>query len=199
MHLQEQLQLLLQNLIVKEPIDILENEGSSVLTQLDPSRINTAFDELINTIRGRPCTYTPDEKLQAFLYGLTEGKRTICGISRCVQTSVVQMFLHLDDSISYATLDRFWHQLSMVAEQVFENLVGHVKQLDILGDRQAADTTSIVTTFQDDPDTSWSYDATKDTYYFGYGLLLVVDVHSELPIAARFIQRKQVLKKIAFK
>jgi hypothetical protein len=47
----------------------------------------------------------------------------------------------------------------------------------------------------DDPDATWSYDATKKKYYFGYGLLLVVDVATEIPIAARFIKRKQASKK----
>jgi hypothetical protein len=47
----------------------------------------------------------------------------------------------------------------------------------------------------DDPDAAWNYDATKKKYYFGYGLLLVVDVDTELPIAAKFIQGKQAKKK----
>ena len=160
MHSQEQLSLLLQNYIVKELIDILENEGSCVLKELDFSSLNTVFNESKTTQRGRPYLYDPDEKLKAFLYGLAEGKRTIRGISRCIQTSVAQMFLHLDTSMSYATLDRFWHQLSQVAEQVFENLVDHIKQLGILGDYQAVDSTSIETPFNDDPDATWNYDAT---------------------------------------
>jgi len=46
MHSQEQISLLLQHPIVQELIDILENEGSSVLKQLDFSSINTVFVEL---------------------------------------------------------------------------------------------------------------------------------------------------------
>jgi transposase len=195
MHSQEQLTLLLTNPIMQELIDILENEGSSIIKELDFSSINTIFTELKTTKRGRPYTYHPDEKLKAFLYGFAEGKRTIRGISRCIQTSVAQMFLHLETSMSYATLDRFWHQLSQIAEHVFEHLVNYIKQLNLLGDYQAVDTTSIETSFQDDPDATWNYDATKKKYYYGYGLLLVVDVHTELPIAARFIQGKQAAKK----
>ena len=78
-HSQEQIKLLLQNTVVKELIDILENEGSNILKQLIFSSINTVFNELKTTNRGAPCTYTPDIKLQAFLYGLAEGKRTIRG------------------------------------------------------------------------------------------------------------------------
>jgi len=44
MHSQEQLSLLLQNPIVKELIDILENEGSSILKELDFSSIRTVFN-----------------------------------------------------------------------------------------------------------------------------------------------------------
>jgi len=97
--------------------------------------------------------------------------------------------------MSYSTLDRFWHQLSQVAEHVFEHLVDYIKRLDIFGNYQAADSTSVETPFMDDPDATWSYDATKKKYYFGYGLLLVVDVETEIPLAARFIQRKQASKK----
>jgi hypothetical protein len=111
-----------------------------------------------------------------------------------VRTSVAQLFLNLDHCISYATLDRFWHQFSGFAEQIFEILVDYIKHLGLLGDTHAADTTSIETPYQDDPDATWSYDATKKKYYFGYGLLLVIDVDTELPIAVRFIQRKQAKK-----
>lgn len=195
MHSQEQLQLLLKNPIAQELIEVLENEGSSVLKELDFSSINTVFNGLKTSKRGRPNTYTPNIKLKAFLYGLAEGKRTIRGISRCLKTSVAQMLLHLETSMSYSTLDRFWHQLSQIVEYVFKNLVNYIKQLGILGDYQAADTTSIETPFLDDPDAAWNYDATRKRYYYGYGLLLVVDVDTELPIAARFIQGKQAAKK----
>jgi len=69
-----------------------------------------------------------------------------------------------------------------------------VADLGILGTWQAVDSTSIKTPFLDDQDATWNYDATKEEYYFGYGLLLVVDVDSQLPVATRFIQRKQPRK-----
>jgi len=78
---------------------------------------------------------------------------------------------------------------------VFKDLVRVVDHLGLYGNRQAADTTSIETPFEDDPDAAWNYDATKKKYYFGYGLLLVVDVDTELSIAAKFIQGKQAKKK----
>ena len=56
--------------------DILENEGSSILKELDLSTVNPVFDTLKTTNRGRPRVYEPDKKLQSFLYGLAEGKRT---------------------------------------------------------------------------------------------------------------------------
>jgi hypothetical protein len=46
MHSQEQISLLLQNPIVKELIDILENEGSSILKELDLPTVNPVFDTL---------------------------------------------------------------------------------------------------------------------------------------------------------
>ncbi|MEM4258258.1 MAG: transposase [Candidatus Thermoplasmatota archaeon] len=78
-----------------------------------------------------------------------------------------------DSGIKFAT----------VAESVFKEFAQIVKSLGILGTVQAVDSTSISTPYLDDPDAVWSYDATKKEYYFGYGLLLVVDVETQLPIA----------------
>ncbi|HER45540.1 MAG TPA: IS4/IS5 family transposase, partial [Thermoplasmatales archaeon] len=50
------------------------------------------------------------------------------------------------------------------------------------------------TPYLDDADAVWSYDSTKGEFYYGYGLLLVVDVQTQLPIAAQFVQRKQASK-----
>ena len=52
-HSQEQLKLLLKNPIVQELFDILENEGSSVLKELDLSYVNTVFDNEKTTNRDR--------------------------------------------------------------------------------------------------------------------------------------------------
>jgi len=96
--------------------------------------------------------------------------------------------------MSYATLERFWHQLAIVVEQVFAELTRMIADLEILGAVHAVDSTSISTPFKDDPDAVRSYDSTKKEFYYGHGLLLVVDVGTQLPIAARFVQRKQASK-----
>jgi hypothetical protein len=195
MHSQEQLQLLLEKPIVQELIDILENEGKCVLKHLDLSYVDEVFEQQKSSERGRPWIYTPSIKLKAFLYGLSEGKDSIHGVARSVQTSVAQVFLGLEQGgMSYATLERFWHQLAIVAEQVFMELAQMIASLGILGNIHAVDSTSISTPYLDDPDAVWSYDATKGEFYFGYGLLLVVDVNTQLPIAAQFVQRKQASK-----
>ena len=96
--------------------------------------------------------------------------------------------------MSYSTLERFWHQLAIVVEQVFAELTRMIADLEIFGAVLAVDSTSISTPFKDDPDAVWSYDSTKKEFYYGHGLLLVVDVGTQLPIAARFVQRKQASK-----
>jgi len=195
MHSQEQLALLLQNTIVQELLDILENEGKCVLKHLNLAYVDEVFTQQKNTNRGRPWVYTPGEKLKAFLYGLSEGKNSIHGVARMVQTSVAQVFLGLEQGgMSYTTLERFWHQFAVVAETVFKELAVIIANLGILGTIQAVDSTSISTPYQDDPDAVWSYDATKKDYYYGYGLLLLVDVETQLPIAAQFVQRKQATR-----
>jgi len=196
MHSQERLELLLDNPIAQELIEILENEGKCVLEHLDFSFIDEVFEQQKATDRGRPWIYAPSLKLKAFLYGFSEGKVSIHGVARSIQTSVAQVFLGLPQGgMSYATLERFWHQFADIAEKVFRMLVRLIASLGILGTTQAVDSTSIATPYRDDPDAVWSYDATKKQYYFGYGLLLVVDVGTQLPIAARFVQRKQASTK----
>jgi len=195
MHSQERLELLLQNKIVQELLDILENEGKCVLKHLNLSYVDEVFGQQKSTLRGRPWIYAPSIKLKTFLYGLSEGKDSIHGVARMVQTTVAQVFLGLEQGgMSYATLERFWHQLATVAEQIFQELAHIIAGLGILGTIHAVDSTSISTPYFDDPDAVWSYDATKKEYYYGYGLLLVVDVETQLPIAARFVQRKQASK-----
>ena len=194
MHSQEQLQLLLESPIVQELLEILETEGKAVLQHLDFSFIDQLFEQRKTTKKGRPRTYPPSNDLRALLYGLAEGKHTIRGISRTIRTSVAQVFLGLDDGMSYATLNRFWHQFAIVAESAFKELAMVLADLGILGKVYAVDSTSITIPYLDDPDAVWSYDATKKEFYYGYGLLLVVDVDTQLPIAAQFVQRKQALK-----
>lgn len=195
MHSQEQLSLLLQNPIVQELLDILENGGKCVLKHLDLSHVDEVFEQQRSTNRGRPWIYTPCDKLKAFLYGLSEGKDSIHAIARMVQTSVAQVFLDLEQGgMSYTTLERFWHRFAIVAESVFKELAKTVANLGILGTIHAVDSTSITTSHLDDPDAVWSYDATKKDYYYGYGLLLTVDVETQLPLAACFVQRKQATK-----
>jgi len=194
MHSQEQLKLLLESPIVQELLDILENEGKAVLQHLEFSYIDQLFEQRKKTKKGRPRTYPPSDNLRALLYGLAEGKHTLRGISRTIRTSVAQVFLGLDDGMSYATLNRFWHQFATVAESVFKELAQMIADLGIIGGIHAVDSTSISTPYLDDADAVWSYDSTKGEFYYGYGLLLVVDVQTQLPIAAQFVQRKQASK-----
>lgn len=194
MHSQEQMQLLLENPIAQELLDILENEGKAVLQHLDLSYIDQLFDQTKITHRGRPRVYPPSANLKALLYGLAEGRRTIRAISRAIRTSMALVFLGLETGMSYATLDRFWTQFAALAETAFKTLAQVIAKLGLLGGNQAVDSTSIATPFKDDPDAVWSFDSTKGEFYYGYGLLLVVDVDTQLPIAARFVQRKQATK-----
>jgi len=195
MHSQERLEILLESPIGQELLDILENEGKAVLHHLDLACIDRLFDQTKTTTRGRPRVYPPSANLKALLYGLAEGRRTIRAISRAIHTTMALAFLGLNRGMSYATLDRFWTQFVALTEAAFKALAQVIAKLGILGAVQAVDSSSIATPLTDDPDGRWSYDATKEEYYFGYGLLLVVDVGTQLPIAARFVQRKQASKK----
>jgi len=161
MHSQEQLELLLENPIVQDLLEILENEGKAVLQHIDLSYINQLFEQRKKTKKGRPKTYPPSDNLKALLYGLAEGKHTLRGISRTIRTSVAQVFLGLDDGMSYATLNRFWHQFAVVAESVYKELAQMIAGLGIIGGIHAMDSTRISTSYLDDPDAVWSYDSTK--------------------------------------
>jgi hypothetical protein len=70
--------------------------------------------------------------------------------------------------MSYATLNRFWHQFATVAESVFKELAQMIAGLGIIGGIHAVDSTSISTPYLDDADAVWSYDSTKGEFYYGY-------------------------------
>lgn len=155
----------------------MENEGKCVLKHLNLFYVDEVFEQQKSNSKGRPWV-APSIKLKTFLYDLSEGKDSIHGVARTVRTSVAQVFLGLEQGgMSYATLERFWHQLATVAEQIFQELAQMVAYLGILGIVHAVDITSISTPYLDDPDAAWSYDdSTKKDYYYRYGPLLVVGV-----------------------
>lgn len=69
-------------------------------------------------------------------------------------------------------------------------------ELGVIGNTFIVDSTSIETPFKSDPDARWNYDATEKKYYFGYGLILAVDLN-HVPVAAMFSSGKHVSKEQA--
>jgi hypothetical protein len=92
---------------------------------------------------------------------------------------------------SAPTISRFFHFLSSVIDKIFHHLAAFAARLGIYGNTFLIDTTSIEV-FEDDPDAKWNYDSTSKSWYYGYGLEMIVDWKTHLPVASVFTNVKHV-------
>ena len=142
--------------------------------------------------RGRPPTYRRIEKFKAVIY-VAHGKYNACAIAREADSLMARKICGLKGKISHDRINEFLKELETVIEEVFRELVRQVMRQRIMdGKSQALDPTSVKTKFMSDPDAKWSYDETKDEYYFGYGLLVNWCTETHLPLAAEFTESKKV-------
>lgn len=184
---------LLDYSLICEFLKVVKTRGKKLLRHLDLSFIDEIFEKLKTTKRGKPRDYSPSQDFKGILYGLAEGELGIRGIARKLEEITAKHFLGFkeDRAPSPSTLSRFLGDLSSVVEEVFSALVRIAVQLGVIGDTFIVDSTSIETPFRSDCDARWNYDATKKEYYFGYGLILVVDLN-HIPVAAMFSSGKHV-------
>jgi 6-pyruvoyl-tetrahydropterin synthase len=184
--------MLLEKGWVRDFFSKIKSKGKAILKHLDLSFINDFYNEIKDTNRGRPPDYQPEEKLKGVLYCLASGVRKIRGMSRKLKETLATLICGFQDGTPSApTLSRFFHFLSSVIEKIFHHLVAFAARLGIYGDTFLIDTTSIEV-FEDDPDAKWNYDATSKSWYYGYGLELIVDWKTHLPVAGVFTNGKHV-------
>lgn len=170
----------------------INDRGIKTLENVDFKPIEKILKRL-ESKRGSPPTYSNISKFKAVIYGMMNGAYSACAIARKATSEVAKKVCGLDRNISHDRINEFLKDITVVVEEIFQELVKQVMKLGITnGKKQAIDGTSIETMFLSDRDAKWSYDDTKDEYYFGYGLLVNFCTETHLPLAAEFTQSKKV-------
>ena len=177
---------------VRDALSKTKSRGNITLKYLDLSFVNDLYDYKKETKKGCPPTYLPDAKLKGILFCLASGKKRIRGMARMLKGTIAKIICGFDqNSPSASTISRFFRFLSGIIEAVFQHLALFATSLGIYDSTFIIDTTSIEV-LQDDVDGKWNYDATKKKWYYGYGLELIVDWKTHLPISVVFTNGKHV-------
>ena len=183
---------LLEKDLVRDFLSKIKSKGKVILEHLDLSFINELCHDIKGTNRGRPPDYQPEEKLKGVLYCLASGVRKIRGMARKLKETLATPICGFTNGTPSApTISRFLHFLSNVIDEIFHHLAAFAARLGIYGNTFIMDTTSIAV-FEDDPEGKWNWDATKKEWYYGYGLEIVVDWKTHLPVAGVFTNGKHV-------
>jgi transposase len=183
---------LLEKGLVRDFLSKVKSKGKALLKHLDLSFINEFYDEIKDTKRGRPPDYLPDTKLRGILYCLAGGIRKVRGMARKLKETLAMLICgYQDGTPSAPTISRFFHFLSTVIEKIFHYLAVFAARLGIYGSTFLIDTTSIEV-YEDDPGGKWNYDSTSKSWYYGYGLELIVDWKTHLPVVGVFTNGKHV-------
>jgi len=185
------LKTLLENKYVKSFLKFVHNRGKGILDMVNLGFLDDLFP---GSSRGRPPAYLPEQNFKAVVYGYAHEKYEATEIARLMEDGVARSVCgYMEGTPSHDTLSRFLRKLATVIEQLFKRLVKQIKKMGITtGEIQVIDGTSIETKFRSDPDAKWNWDSTKNDYYGGYGLLLVVCPHTHLPLSALFTDGKHV-------
>jgi hypothetical protein len=183
---------LLEKGLVRDFLSKVKSKGKVILKHLDLSFINVYYKEIKDTNRGRPPDYLPDAKLRGILYCLANGVRKVRGMARKLKETLAILICDFKDGTPSApTISRFFQLLSTIIDRIFHHLAAFAARLGIYGNTFILDTTSIKV-FEDDPEGKWNWDATKKEWYYGYGLEIVVDWKTHLPVAGVFTNGKHV-------
>jgi hypothetical protein len=189
---QQCIEELLEKGWVRDLLSKFKSKGKAVLKHLDFSFLNELIEQTKKTNRGRPPEYLPDAKLRGTLYCLASNTRKIRGMARLLKETLARLICGFqDDSPSASTLSRFFTLLGAIIGEVFHLLACFAASLGIFSSIFLGDTTSIEVS-QDDPDGKWNYDSTKERWYYGYGLNLIIDWRTHLPVTAVFTTGKHV-------
>jgi transposase len=183
---------LLEKGLVRDFLSKVKSKGKVILKHLDLSFINDFYEEVKDTNRGRPPDYLPEAKLRGVLYCLAGGIRKVRGMARKLKETFAMLICgYQDGTPSASTISRFFQFLSSIIDKIFHYLAAFATRLGIYGDTFLIDTTSLEVS-EDDPDGKWNYDSTSKSWYYGYGLELVVDWKTHLPVAGVFTNGKHV-------
>jgi hypothetical protein len=152
----------------------------------------SVLDEAMDNGPGRDPKYSRSSMTKGVLYAISQNKYSYDAIAQCLQTYPARRLCGFRTETPVAsTVCRFWERVWEYLPLIFEYVTDVLETCDIYGDTFAIDATALPTS-QDDPDAVWAFDEhSEDNFYYGYGLVAVVDCASDLPAGAVFCQRKQ--------
>ena len=184
---------LLDNKWGKKLIKLFKKENK-ILRAVDFRFIDTLYRKYKKNKRGRKKVYLMSQlfKLccEAFQNGITSAK----AIERYVKKPLVKITHELAGYVSHDVISRFFITLGNIIKEIFYRIVREIRKLGLVypGLIQVIDGTDLPTRFKKDEDAKWNYDSTAKKYYFGYGVLLLVDPIFHLPLAAKLTKGKKV-------
>ena len=167
---------------------------------------------------GRTREHEAPELFKGVLYCFSRDIYGVKAVTRELHDELIWRQCGFDSAPSYQSIHRFFTDFALVAEDAFTKLVEQVADRDLLDNTFRIDSTD-VRAHPDDDDATWNYDPTaesddteneddenedeendedEDSYYYGYGCL-IVSTGPKLPIAAAFTQRKQVDEETAMR
>lgn len=178
--------------LFRDVLSKIKSKGKVLLNHIDFSFVNKLFVELKQSNVGRPPEYMPENKLKGILYCFASNIKKIRAMSRKLKETLAKYTCgFMEKTPSPSTISRFFRRLNSVIELIFQNLAIFAMKLGIYGKIFLIDTTSIEVD-KNDPNGKWNYDSTKKSWYYGYGLELIIDWKTHLPVTAVFTNGKHV-------
>lgn len=171
-------------------INLVHTRGSQVIEALDWDFVDELHEKSKKTRRGRPLIYPASQKLKGWMYGWAERKYSARQVTMELQGFMAARAAGFGERTpSYSTMNRFRPWVAEHAEGIFEEVVRQALELGITDGRELCnDTTPIRSRLRTDPDAGWHYDASREEFYWGYGLAVSACPYTHLPLRARFMK-----------
>jgi len=167
----------------------LETETTALFEHLDLSFLTDylVFDP---DPRGRTRVHKPPELLKGVLHCFHHGIYGPRSMARELHNEDVWRQCGFKRPPSRRTLSRFMTDFTLIAEDVFIELVHEFAEQVPLGRLFRIDGTDIPVDHRDG-DAQWNYDHAEDDFYYVYGCCLVTAAHN-VPVAAAFTPAKKI-------
>lgn len=184
---------LLNNKWCKKLINLFKKDNK-LLKAVDFSFIDKLVEQQKKTKRGKKKQYLPSQLFKLCLEAFQKGRTAAKAIERYVREPLVKVLHDLKGYVSHDVISRFFIALQEIIKEIFVRLIKIAKKLGIFyaGLAQAMDGTALPTIFKSDKNAKWNYDSTTKKFYFGYGLLLLIDPFTHLPVAGKLTKAKKV-------
>jgi len=152
----------------------------------------SVLEEVMDNGPGRNPKHSGSSMAKGVLYAISQNKHSYEAIAHCPKTYPARRLCGFGTETPVAsTVCRFRERVREYLPLVSEYVTNVLEAWDIYGDTFAIGATALPTS-EDDPDAVWAFDEHgEDDFYYGYGLVAVVDCASDLPAGAVVCQRRQ--------